>query len=66
MHTEAQTLSGCNNNICTFLMKHQENVLNIDHLRGDGIMYNPQHFTTLVFDDLVKTNCPDFLDDVKV
>ena len=35
------------------------------HLRCDGVTYEPQRFATLVFDELVKTNCPDFLDAVK-
>ena len=62
---EALTLSDRNNNVHTFLTKQQENVLEIDHLRGDGVTYDPQRFATLVFDKLVKTSCPDFLDDVK-
>ena len=65
MCMEALTLSDCNNNVCTFLTKQQENVLEIGHLRGDGVTYNPQNFATLVFDGLVKTNCPDFLDNVQ-
>ena len=65
MRMEAPTLSDCDNNICTFLTKQQENVLEIDHLRGDGVTYDPQRFATLVFDELVKTNCPNFLDNVK-
>ena len=60
---EALTLSKCNNSIRTFLTKQQENVLKINHLRGDGVTYDPQCFATLVFDKLVKTNCPDLLDD---
>ena len=28
-------------------------------------MYDPQRFASLVFDEVVKTNCPNFLDDVK-
>ena len=64
MRTEALTLSDCDNNVCTFLTKQQENVLEIDRLRGDGVTYDPQRFTTLVFEELVKTTCPDFLDDV--
>ena len=62
---EALTLSNCDNNVSTFLTKQQENVLDIDRLRGDGVTYDPQHFATLVFDKIVKTICPDFLDDVK-
>ena len=65
MRMEALNLSDCDNNVRTFLTKKQENVLEIVHLRGDGITYNPQRFATLVFDELVKTSCPDFLDDVK-
>ena len=65
MRMEALTLSKCDNNIRTFLTKQQENVLEIDHLRGDGITYDPQRFATLVFDKLVKTNCPNFLYKVK-
>ena len=65
MRMEALALSDCDNNVHTFITKQQKNVLEIDHLRGDGITYNPQRFTTLVFDELVKTSCPDFLDDVK-
>ena len=65
MCMEALTLSNCDNNVRTFLMKQQENFIEIDHLRGDGVTYNPQRFATLVFDKLVKTNCPNFLDDVK-
>ena len=37
MRMEALTLSDCDNNVRTFLMKQQENVLEIDHLRGDGV-----------------------------
>ena len=62
---EALTLSDCEKNVRTFLTKQQENVLEIDHLRGDGVAYDPQRFANLVFDELVKTSCPDFLDDVK-
>ena len=65
MRIEALTLSNCDNNVRTFLTKQQENFLEIDHLRGDGVTYDPQRFATLVFDKLVKTKCPDFLDDVK-
>ena len=65
MCMEALTLSDCDSNVCTFLTKQQENVLKINHLRGDGVTYDPQCFTTLVFDELVKTNCPDFLHDFK-
>ena len=65
MRMEALTLSDCDNNVHTSLTKHQENVLEIDHLRSDGVTYDPQHFATLVFDKLVKTSCPDFLGDVK-
>ena len=65
MCMETLTLSDCDNNVRTFLTKQQENVLEIDHLRGDGVTYDQQLFTTLVFDKLVKTSCPDFLDDVK-
>ena len=64
MRMEALTLSDCDNNVRTFLTKQQQNVLEIDNLRGDGVTYDPQRFATLVFDELVKTNCPDFLDDV--
>ena len=65
MRIEALTLSDCDNNVRTFLTKQQEIVLEIDPLRGDGVTYDPHRFATLVFDKLVKTNCPDFLDDVK-
>ena len=65
MRMEALTLSNCDNNVRTFLTKQQENILKIDHLRGDGVTYDPQRFTTIFFDKLVKTNCPDFLDNVK-
>ena len=53
---EALNLSDCDNNICTFLTKQQENVLKIYHLRGYGVKYDPQRFATLVFDELVNTN----------
>ena len=66
MSMEALNLSNCDNNVCTFLTKQQENVLKIDHLRGDGVTYGPQRFAALVFDELVKTNCPNLLDNVKV
>ena len=65
MRMEALTLPDCDNNVHNFLTKQQENVLKTDHLRGDGITYNPQRFATLVFDELAKTTCPDFLADVK-
>ena len=65
MGMEALTLSDCNNNVCNFLTNQQENVLEIEHLRGDVVTYDPQRFATLVFDELVKTNCPDFLGNVK-
>ena len=64
MRMEALTLSDCDNNVHTLLTKQQENVLEIDHLRGDGITYDLQRFATLVFYEPVKTNCPDFLDNV--
>ena len=41
MRMEALTLSDCNKNVHTFLTKQQENVLEIDHLRGDGVTYEP-------------------------
>ena len=56
MRMEAMTLSDCDNNVRTFLTMQQENVLEIDHLSGDGFTYDPQRFTTLVFDELVKTS----------
>ena len=65
MRMEALTLSDCNNNIRTVLTKQQEKVLEIEHLRGYGVTYDPQRFATLVFYELVKTSCPDFLDDFK-
>ena len=65
MRMEALTLSDCDNNVRSFLTKQQENVLEIDHLRGDGVTYDPQRFATLVFGKLVNTSCPNFLDDVK-
>ena len=65
MRMEALTLSDCDNNVRTFLAKQQENVLEINHLRVDGVTYDPQRFAALVFNELVKTNCPGFLDDVK-
>ena len=46
---DALTLSDCINNVRTFLTKQQENVLEIDHLRGDGVTDNPERFSTLVF-----------------
>ena len=55
MRIEALTLSDCDNNICTFLTKQQSNFLEIDHLMGDDVTYDPHHFATLVFDELVKT-----------
>ena len=58
MRMEALTLSDCDNNVRTFLTKQQENILEIDHLRGDGVTYDSQRFATLVFNELVKTNCP--------
>ena len=66
MRMEALTLSDCDNNVRTLLTKQQENVLEIDHLRGDGVTYDPQRFTTLVFDKIGKTSCPNFLDDVNL
>ena len=57
---EALTLSDCDNSICALLMKQQENVLEIDHLRGDGVTYDPQRFATLVFEEIFNTNCPQF------
>ena len=42
MRTEALTLADCDNNVRTFLTKKQENVLEIDHLRGDGVTYELQ------------------------
>ena len=48
MSMEALTLSNCDINVHTFLVKQQENVLDINHLRGDGITYNPHRFDTLV------------------
>ena len=65
MRMEGLTLSNWHNNVRTFLMNQKDNVLETDHLRGDGVTYDPQLFTTLVFDELVKTNCPNFLDNVK-
>ena len=65
MRMEALTLSDCDNNLRTLLSKQQGNVLEIDHLRGDGVTYEPQRFATLVFDELVNTNCPDFMVDFK-
>ena len=56
MRMEALTLSDCDNNLRTFLTKQQENVLEIDHIRGDDVTYDPQRFATLVFDKLVKTS----------
>ena len=50
MRMEALTLSDCDNNVRTFITKQQENVLNIDHIRGDSVTYDPQRFNTLVFD----------------
>ena len=47
---EALTFSDCNNNVHNFLTKQKENVLEINHLRGDGVTYDPQRFATLVFD----------------
>ena len=41
---EALTLSECDNNVRTFLTEQQENVLDIYHLRGDGVTYDPQRF----------------------
>ena len=65
MRMEALILSDCDNNVRTFLTKQQENVPEIDHLRGDGVTYDSQRFATLVFDELVKNSCPDFMYDVK-
>ena len=56
MCMESLTLSDCDNNVHIFITKQQENVLEIDHLRGDGVTYDPHRFATLVFDKLVKTN----------
>ena len=53
---EALTLSYCDNNVRTFLTKQQENVLDIDHLRGDDVTYDPHRIATLVFDKIVNTN----------
>ena len=65
MRMEALTLSDCDNNFRTLLTKQQGYVLEIDHLRIDGVTYAPQRFSTLVFDELFKTNFPYFMDDVK-
>ena len=55
MRMEALTLSDCDNNARTFLANQQENVLEIDHLRGDGVTYDPQRFATLVLNSSLKT-----------
>ena len=65
MRMELLTLTDCDNNVRTLLTNQQKKFLEIDHLMGDGVTYDPQRFATLVFDELVKTSCPDFLDDVK-
>ena len=62
---EVLTLTDCQNNVRTFLTKQQENVLKINHLRNDGVKYDPQRFATLIFAELAKTTCADFLSNVK-
>ena len=56
MRMKVLTLSDCDNNVHTFLTKQKEKFLEIDQLRGDGVTYDPHRFTTLVFDELVKTS----------
>ena len=53
------------NNIRTYLMPMQERKIELDTLRKDGVKYDMHCFTTLLFDALLKTKCPDFLADIK-
>ena len=62
---ESLTLENCANDVRTFLTKMQEKRMEIDALCKNNVEFDGQRWLTLCFEQLVKTNCPDFLNDVK-
>ena len=62
---EELTLSKAGNDVRAYLTKMQEKRNEIDALHKDNVIFDNQGWLTLTFEQIVKTGCSDFLEDVK-
>ena len=62
---EELTIAKAGNDVRAYLTKMQEKRNKIDALRKDNVKFDHQRWLTLIFEQLVKTGCSDFLEDVK-
>ena len=62
---EALTLLACGNNVQTFLTMIETMKIPIDLMLPDREDFSDQRFNTIMFDQLLKTSCNDFLANVK-
>ena len=62
---EELTLAKACNNIRAYITKMQEKRNKIDTLRKDNVKFDNQRWLTLTFEQLIKTGCSKFLEDVK-
>ena len=65
IEVEELTLAKAGNDVCSYLTKIQEKRNKIDMLQKDNAKFDDQRWLTLTFEQLVKTRCSDFLEDVK-
>ena len=62
---EELTLAKAGNDVSAYRTKMQENRNEIDALRKDNVKLDNQRWLPITFEQLVKTGCSDFLEDVK-
>ena len=59
------TLAKSGNDVRAYLTKMQDKRNEINALRKDNVKFDNQRWLTLTFEQLIKTGCSDFLEDVK-
>ena len=61
MKLEALTLRACGNNVQTFLMTMETMNIHINSMISDKEEFSDQRFNTIMFNQMLKTICKDFL-----
>ena len=62
---EELILAKAGNDVRAYLTNIQEMRNEIDALRKDSVKFDNQRYLTLTFEQIVKTGCSDFFEDVK-
>ena len=62
---KALTLRACGNNVKTFLITMETMKILINSMLTDKEEFYNQRFNTIIFDQLLKTSCKDFLTNFK-